>query len=352
MHYLRHETERLLEQVIANRDHITGCGDVFRLEKILKQHFGKQHALCVSSATSAMQAIAWATDLRNAEVIASPLSWGGSLAALGGLFGNTIVMAGVDGRTLNLDPDSLSLCLSPRTRAVLCTDQGGTTADHERIAEFCRAHGLLFISDSACSFGACDPQGRPAGSLADVTVLSFTQGKGVTAGEGAAILTDHAHIHDKLLQTSQHAERQGKELGSFAASEFAPLNARMHPLAATLLVNSIEYQLDRLKDKQQRMSAFLAQHSEELGIDAAIYSAYPRISTYFDTHLPVELSKLPAELEAAISYPRPVTAKPMGAFPISFRLPSVLVPRLEELQATPYVRLNHLLELHPEWQYC
>lgn len=351
MRYLRHETERLLEQVIANRDHITGSGDVFRVEKILKQHFGKQHALCVSSATSAMQAIAVTTDLRNAEVIASPLSWGGSLAALGH-YGNTIVMAGVDARTLNLDPDSLPLCLSPRTRAVMCTDQGGTTADHERIAEFCRAHGLLFISDSACSLGALDAQGRAAGSLADVAVVSFTQGKGITAGEGAAIVTDHAHIHDRLLQACQHTERQGKELGSFAASEWAPLNARMHPLAASLLANSFEYQLDRVKDKQQRMSAFLAQRGEELGIDASIYSAHPRISTYFDTHLPVDLCKLPAQLEGAITYPRSVTTKPMGPFPIALRVPPALEPRLEEVQTTPYLRLNHLLELRPAWQYC
>ncbi|MBL0128433.1 MAG: DegT/DnrJ/EryC1/StrS family aminotransferase [Flavobacteriales bacterium] len=351
MRYLRHETERLLDQVIANRDHITGCGDVFKLEKILKQHFGKQHALAVSSATSGITAIAYAADLHDAEVIASPLSWGGSLAALG-LLGNTMVLAGVESRTLNLDPESLPLCLSPRTRAVLSTDQGGTAADHESIAAFCRAHGLLYISDSACSMGAYDAQGRAAGSLADVTVVSFTQGKGITAGEGAAIVTEHAHIHDRLLQASQHPERQGKELGSFAASEFAPLNARIHPFAATLLVNSFEQQMDRLKDKQQRMSNFLARHSEELGIEASLYSAHPRISTYFDTHLPVDLSKLPAELEGAITYPRPVTTKLMGAYPVSFRVPSPLEPHLEELQATPYIRLNLLLELHPEWQYC
>lgn len=84
----------------------------------------------------------------------------------------------------------------------------------------------------------------------------------------------------------------------------------------------------------------------------SIYAAHPRISTYFDAHLPVALSKLPAELEAAITCPRPVTAKPMGAFPINLRVPSALEPHLEELQATPYVRLNHLLELHPAWQYC
>lgn len=351
MRYLPHETERLLDHVIANRDHITGCGDVFKLERILKQHFGKQHALAVSSATSGLLATALAGDIRDAEVIASPLSWGGSLAALG-LLGNTIVLAGVESRTLNLDPESLPLSLSPRTRAVLSTDQGGTAADHECISAFCRAHGLLYISDSACSMGAYDEQGRPAGTLADVTIVSFTQGKGITAGEGAAIFTDHAHIHDRLLQACQHAERQGKELGSFAASEFAPLNARMHPLAATLLANTFDHQMDRLKDKQQRMSAFLAQHSEELGIEASLYSAHPCISTYFDTHLPVDLRKLPSELERAITYLRPVSAKPMGAFPISIRVPSALEPHLLELQASPYIRLNRLLELHPEWQYC
>lgn len=351
MRYLHHETERLLDQVIANRDHITGTGDVFRFEKILKHHFGKQHALCVSSATSGMHAVAHATDLRNAEVIASPLSWGGSLAALG-QFGNSFVLAGVESRTFNLDPESLPHCLSPRTRAVLSTDQGGTAADHERIAAFCLAHGLLYISDSACSVGAFDAKGRAAGSLADVTIVSFTQGKGVSAGEGAAILTDHVLIHDRLLQTCQHAERQGKELGSFTASEFAPMNARMHPLAATLLVNTFEYQLGRLLAKQERMSKFLTRQSEEPGVDVSIYSEHPSVSTYFDTYLPVELGKLPEKLEAAITHPRLVTTKPMGAFPINLRVPSAIEPHLVELQATPYLRLNHLLKLHPEWQYC
>lgn len=90
--------------------------------------------------------------------------------------------------------------------------------------------GLWYIADCAQSLGAtrfCEP----SGVYADALVISFTVGKTVFAGEGAAIVTNSESIYEKLLWFTQHPLRQKREIGLFLSNEFG-LNARIHPLAA------------------------------------------------------------------------------------------------------------------------
>ena len=50
------------------------------------------------------------------------------------------------------------------------------------------AHGVLVIEDAAQGHGA-SWQGQPLGSLGDLSVLSFSRGKGWTGGYGGALLS-------------------------------------------------------------------------------------------------------------------------------------------------------------------
>src|SRR4051812_21889039 len=61
--------------------HLHGSGAVSELEGKLKTHFGMRYALCVSNATSGLFGIALALNLKRAEFVTTPFTYGASVAS-------------------------------------------------------------------------------------------------------------------------------------------------------------------------------------------------------------------------------------------------------------------------------
>lgn len=250
------EVTSLIEQYLQNCDgnsapqteHLSGCGPAFLFEQKLKKYYQKQYAIAFSSATTAIGALCIALELRNKEIITTPVNWGGSIGPFL-TFGNRLRFASVDPFCLNLDPHDLHQAITDRSKVVLSVDYNGTPADSESIKEFCDNHGLLYISDSAQSLGAFRDN-MPAGWFADVVVLSFSPGKSVFGGEGGAILTDNKDIYERLIWVSQHPSRQKTVFGLSYYNEYAPVNGRMNPLTCILLNETIESSLEKLTNFQ------------------------------------------------------------------------------------------------------
>jgi dTDP-4-amino-4,6-dideoxygalactose transaminase len=235
-------------------DHLVGTGAVADLEHKLRDLYGARYALCVSSATTGLLAVAFALGLRRSEFLTTPYTYG---ATLGGwlLLENRPVFADIDRETLTLDPRSACRLLTPRTKAVLSSDIFGTPCDSLALRKLADEHGLWYVADAAQSFGArrdC----LPASSLADAVVLSFTSGKLLDAGEGGAIITDHSDLYDKLIWWTQHPYRQHRDLGLNTDNEFG-LNGRMHPCAALHANTAFAESLQKLKVRRERCRKIL-----------------------------------------------------------------------------------------------
>jgi dTDP-4-amino-4,6-dideoxygalactose transaminase len=215
--------------------HLYGGGAVAALETKIKKHYGMKFALCLSNATTGLMALAVALELKNVQFITSPYTYGATIS--GWLMqDNKPVFADIDAQTLTLDCHSTAKAITSKTKAILATDIYGIPHDSAGMRKIADEYGLWYISDSAQSLGATR-SGRPAGAFADALVISFTVGKTVFAGEGAAIVTNNEGLYERLLWHTQHPLRQKKELGLSLSNEFG-LNARMHPLAA-LWANSV-----------------------------------------------------------------------------------------------------------------
>ncbi len=200
-----------------------------RLEALLRAHYGKRHALCVSNATTGLLALAVALEMRGQEFLTTPYTWGGTLAGWL-LLGNRPRFADIDEQTLGIDPESARTRITKNTAAILAVDIYGIPSDTAALRRLALEHDLLYIADAAQSLFAYN-RGRPASIDADALVVSFGPGKAVDAGEGGAIVTDDDLLYEKLLWHTQHPRRQRRELGLGCDNEFA-LNARIHPAAA------------------------------------------------------------------------------------------------------------------------
>ena len=83
-----------------------------------------------------------------------------------------------------------------RPRAAFLVHIGGHIAfDVERIAELCRAEGIVLIEDCAHAHGA-DWNGRRPGAWGDAGLWSFYATKTISTGEGGMLVSPHAELLD------------------------------------------------------------------------------------------------------------------------------------------------------------
>ena len=125
-------------------------------------------------------------------------------------------------------------------------------------------HGLWLMEDAACSAGA-SYKGRPAGSLADAAAFSFHGRKGITAGEGGALVSPNADLiaHARKLHTYGIAPaitREGVE--DLPVPEFDELgyNYRMSDVQAAIM----RVQVERLPDLMAARGAAAGWYAELL----------------------------------------------------------------------------------------
>lgn len=113
------------------------------------------------------------------------------------------VFADVNRCTLNMGVKEVSLCISPKTRAVLVTHQFGYPADMDDLSEYCTTRNLLIIEDAAPAFGA-QYHGRFVGTMGIAGFYSFQYSKVLSCISGGLIVGDQ-HVLSKIRETTENS---------------------------------------------------------------------------------------------------------------------------------------------------
>jgi dTDP-4-amino-4,6-dideoxygalactose transaminase len=228
---------------------------------------GVRHALAVSNCTAALHLVLLALGVgAGDEVIVADYTFpatGHSVLYTGA----TPVFADVRADTATVDPESVRALIGPRTVGIIAVDAAGLPADYQELAELAGAHGLFLVEDAACSAGATY-QGRPAGTLAPVACFSFHGRKGITAGEGGAIVTDDPAIDAKVRKLHAFGiegahSRAGQ--GGLPVPEFTELgyNYKLSDIAAAIMRVQLR-RLSALVDRRGKIAASYQQQQADL----------------------------------------------------------------------------------------
>ncbi|ADR37617.1 UDP-4-keto-6-deoxy-N-acetylglucosamine 4-aminotransferase [Oceanithermus profundus DSM 14977] len=188
---------------VLRSDFLTTGPMVRRFEEALERYTGSRHAVALNSGTSALHAAYFAAGLRPGdEIVTTPLTFAATAnAAL--YLGAQVRFVDVEPDTGNLDPAALPQAVGERTRLIVPVDYTGHPADYDAITRVARTHGLRVVADAAHSLGAYY-KGRPVGTLADATELSFHPVKPVTTAEGGAVLTDDPVLAERAATFRSH----------------------------------------------------------------------------------------------------------------------------------------------------
>jgi len=170
---------------------------VERFEQEMARRAGRKFGIAVSNGTAALDLAVRVAGVRAGdEVIVPALSYLATASVLV-IQGATPVFVDIDPRNLGLDPELVAQAITPRTKAVLCTDHGGNPCDLVKLSEICDRHGIPLILDGAQSIGSF-LQGRATLSFGLVSTASFHAAKTITTIEGGMLFTDDEQISRRL----------------------------------------------------------------------------------------------------------------------------------------------------------
>ncbi|MEP7017635.1 MAG: aminotransferase class V-fold PLP-dependent enzyme, partial [Actinomycetota bacterium] len=183
-------------EAVLRGDWLTTGPSVTAFEADLSRICGTSGAVSVTSGTAALHVAYAALEVGPGdEVVTTPLTFVAT-ASCASVRGATIVFADISEDTGNLDPQAVSAVMTSRTRVVAGVDYAGHPIDAPALTAVAHQGGAVLLEDAAHSFGG-SLDGRPVGSLADVTTFSFFPTKNLTTAEGGAVVTLRDEVLDR-----------------------------------------------------------------------------------------------------------------------------------------------------------
>ncbi|MGH9451925.1 MAG: DegT/DnrJ/EryC1/StrS family aminotransferase [Terriglobia bacterium] len=239
---------------------------VAEFEKLFAQYVGAEHAVAVSSCTTALHLALVAAGVGPGdEVICPSLSFIATANSIA-YTGAAPVFVDIVRETYNLDPVSVEQAITPKTRAILAVHQIGLPCAMDEICRIAVRHNLVVIEDAACAIGSeyhGHRIGSPQGKFA---CFSFHPRKILTTGEGGMITTPDSEMAARLRRLRQHAmsvsdavRHRARQVVIESYDEVG-YNYRMTDMQAAVGI----VQLGRLEELLERRRYLAARYTERL----------------------------------------------------------------------------------------
>ncbi len=170
-------------------------------EKKIATYVGTNKAVCLNSATAAMEMALRLIGVRPEDEVIVPAYTYTATASVTQHLGCKVVMVDSQKDNVAMDYDKLAEAITERTKVICPVDLGGVVCDFDRIFEIVEAKKHLFrptnaiqrkigriivAADDAHAFGA-KWHGKMAGEIADFSSFSFHAVKNLTTAEGGAL---------------------------------------------------------------------------------------------------------------------------------------------------------------------
>ncbi|MFY9686613.1 MAG: UDP-4-amino-4,6-dideoxy-N-acetyl-beta-L-altrosamine transaminase [Pseudolabrys sp.] len=241
---------------VLRSDWLTQGPAVERFERALARYAGTRFAVALSSGTAALHAAYFAAGVTKGDDVIVPALTYAATSNPAVFLGATVRFADIDSSYGTVDVGDVQTKISARTKVIAPVDYGGRPAPMRELRALARKHKILLVADAAHSLGA-RYRGKAAGSLADMSILSFHPVKSITTGEGGAVLTDNASFADRVRLFRSHGittdPRRHVRKGHAAWYQEMQLlgyNYRMTDLAAALGESQLR-RLDRIVERRR-----------------------------------------------------------------------------------------------------
>lgn len=230
-------------------------------EEAFAKYCGSQHAVAVSSCTTALHLALVAANIQPGDEVIVPSHTFIGTANSVIHAGATPVLADIDPNTFNICEKTIFPCIGPRTRAIVVVHQVGRPAPLKEIAELSRKYNLTLIEDAACAVGSrYDGLRIGQNFYSPFVCFSFHPRKLITTGDGGMITTNDSNAADRIRRLRQHGmsvnDLQRHHSRKIITEEYSEVgyNYRMTDIQAA--VGNVQLtRLDGIIEKRRRIAA-------------------------------------------------------------------------------------------------
>ena len=219
------------------------------LEKSLTKITGRKYAIACSNGTDALHFALISLGIKPGdEVLTTQFSWISTASCIS-MVGATPVFCEPNILNYHMDIKSIRRMYTNKTKAIVYPHLFGNMSDTKEILDFCKQKNIAFIEDACQALGA-SLNGINAGSIGDISTLSFNANK-VVAGiaGGGAILTDDEDKAELFRKLRRHGN-----------NEVLGRNSKMLMLNACF----INFRLKKMEEWQNKRQAIAKQYDEQL----------------------------------------------------------------------------------------
>jgi dTDP-4-amino-4,6-dideoxygalactose transaminase len=260
-------------------------------EKRIAEFCGTQKAVCLNSATAAMEMTLRLLGIGEGdEVITSAYTYTASASVIHHV-GAKIVLVDTGKDSFHIDYEAIADAITENTKAIIPVDIAGVMCDYDKIFEVVESKKDLFkptnklqetlgrvvvLADGAHSIGA-KYKGQFSGSVADFTCFSFHAVKNLTTAEGGAVTwrevegVDNEEFYKQYMLFSLHGQSKDAlaktKLGAWEYDIIAPnYKCNMTDIMASIGIAQLERYPELLKKRREIIEQY-DQAFEESGIE-------------------------------------------------------------------------------------
>ncbi len=182
-----------------------GYDKISEFEEKFSDHLKVDHAISVSSGTSALHISLLANNIKEGdEIITTPFSFIATANCV--LFcGSIPKFADIDPETFNIDPESVKEKITKKTKGIIGVHLYGLPCDIRALKEIAEDNELFFIED-ACQAHNAEYQNKKVGNFGIANSFSFYRTKNMATGEGGMITTNDKEIAEKCKRLRNHGQ--------------------------------------------------------------------------------------------------------------------------------------------------
>ena len=247
---------------------IIGNGTISkRVQEQVQQLFGVKHVLLTPSCTAALEMSMLALDIGPGDEVIMPSFTFVSAANCVVLRGATPIFAEIKPDTLNIDPEDIRRCITPRTKVIMPMHYAGVGCDMDEIMKIAKEHNLYVVEDAAQGVDALY-QDQYLGTIGDIGCYSFHGTKNITCGEGGAFLTND----DEIARKAEIIQEKGTNRAAFIkgrVDKYSWVSVGSSYVLSDLLAAVLEAQLVKRSDVKQARELIYNRYINDLSSLAA-----------------------------------------------------------------------------------
>jgi len=281
---------------------------VAKFEQLMAQRAGRAFGIAVSNGTAALDLAIRVLNISAGDEVIVPAFSYIATASTVVMQGAIPIFCDIDRKNLCMDPASAAANISPRTKALICTDYGGNPCDFAGLMALADRHGLPLILDGAQSIGTLF-RGKPALSYGLISTVSFHAAKTMTTVEGGMVFTDDEALARRMRIIRSQGEDPKRKYHHIELGH----NFRMTELQAAIGLAQLG-KLDSFLADRQKLAAQYRAGFAGMRIPSAIpdgLNSYFLFSVLIRNRDQIASRLMESGIETRICYPIPLYDQPI-----------------------------------------